>query len=39
MKNWSELASDESIAKAIECLKANGIDAVVVENGEEAKKN
>ena len=38
MKNWSELASNESIAKTIEALKANGIDAMVVENSEKAKK-
>ncbi|MBI2613652.1 MAG: LUD domain-containing protein [Candidatus Levybacteria bacterium] len=37
MKNWSELADDESIAKTIENLKANGIDALVVDNGIEAK--
>lgn len=38
MKNWSGLADNESIAKTIESLKANGIDAMVVENGEEARK-
>ena len=38
MKKWGELSSDESIAKTIEALKANGIDAMVVANGEEAKK-
>lgn len=37
MKNWSELANNESIAKAIEALKANGINAIVVGNGAEAK--
>ncbi len=38
MNDWSALASNESIAKTIESLKANGINAMVVENGEEAKK-
>lgn len=38
MKNWSELASDESIQKTIAALKANGINAFVVKNKEEAKK-
>ncbi len=38
MKDWSELASDESITKTIEALKANGINAIVVENGDRAKK-
>ena len=38
MKNWKALASDESIQNAIEALKANGIDAMVVENGDRAKK-
>ena len=38
MKDWGELASDESIAKTIESLKTSGINAIVVENGHEAKK-
>ena len=38
MKSWSKLASDKSISKTIESLKANGINAIVVENGEEAKR-
>lgn len=38
MKNWSELANNESIAKTIESLKANGIDAMAVENAQEAKE-
>ena len=38
MKSWSELASDESIAKTIESLKTNGINAILVKNKEEAKK-
>lgn len=38
MKNWSELASNELIAKTIEALKTNGINAIAVNNKEEAKK-
>ena len=38
MKDWSALATDEIITKTIESLKASGINAIVVENGEEAKK-
>lgn len=38
MNKWDTLATDESITKTIESLKANGIDATVVENGREAKK-
>lgn len=38
MNKWDILASDESIQKAVGALKANGIDAIVVENGIEAKK-
>jgi len=38
MKNWSELAGDESIAKTIENLKTSGINAIVVENGIKAKE-
>ncbi|OGH24843.1 MAG: hypothetical protein A3B47_00005 [Candidatus Levybacteria bacterium RIFCSPLOWO2_01_FULL_39_24] len=38
MKDWGELASPEDIQKTIEALKANGINAIVVENGQEAKK-
>lgn len=37
MKDFSQLATDESIAKAIESLKTNGISAFVVENRIEAK--
>lgn len=37
MKDWGELASDESIVKTVEALKANGINSLVVGNGEEAK--
>ncbi len=38
MKDWSILASSESIEKAVEALIVNGINALVVENGQEAKK-
>lgn len=38
MKNWSKLASAESITKTVENLKANGINAIAVENRKEAKK-
>lgn len=38
MNKWNILATDESIAKTIKSLKANGINAIVVENGAEAKK-
>lgn len=38
MKNWSKLASAESITKTVENLKANGINAIVVKNRKEAKK-
>ncbi len=35
---WDTLASEKSIQKTIEALKVNGISALVVENGEEAKE-
>ena len=38
MGKWNQLASKESIDKTIEALKANGIDAKFVQNGEDAKK-
>jgi hypothetical protein len=38
MKDWGELASTESIQKTVEALKSNGINAIVVENGQEAKQ-
>ena len=38
MKDWGMLASDESIEKTINALKANGINTIVVENREEARK-
>lgn len=37
-KDFSVLASDESIQKTIDALKANGIEAEVVDTGEEAKE-
>lgn len=38
MRDFTVLASDESIARTIDALKANGINAVVVENAQEARK-
>lgn len=38
MNNWNNLANDESIQKTMNALRTNGIDATVVENGEEAKQ-
>ena len=38
MKDWSKLASEESIAKTTENLKTNGINAMVVQNGVQAKE-
>ncbi|MBI1978937.1 MAG: lactate utilization protein [Candidatus Aenigmarchaeota archaeon] len=35
---WDELASDAQIQATVKALKANGIDAIVVENGEEARE-
>lgn len=37
MNKWNTLASEESTERAIESLKANGINAIVVENADEAK--
>lgn len=37
MSTWNQLASDESIQKTIAALKANGIEAMVVGSGAEAK--
>lgn len=37
MNDWNALASDKSINKTMESLKANGINAFVVENANEAK--
>lgn len=38
MKDFSVLATEESILKTIDALKANGIKAIVVKNKEEARK-
>lgn len=35
---WDIQANDETIIKVIDALKQNGIDAIVVNNGEEAKE-
>lgn len=38
MKDWSGLASLESISKTADSLKANGINVIVVKNAKEAKE-
>ncbi len=38
MTDWKTLADKETINKTIEILKANNINAMLVDNGEEAKK-
>jgi len=38
MNNWSKLASNESIARTVQGLRANGISPILVENGQEAKE-
>src|SRR5437867_2618340 len=38
MNKWEKLPSDSEIEKTIESLKKNGIDALVVKDGEEAKQ-
>src|SRR5258706_1912286 len=38
MTDWKTLADKETINKTIESLKANNINAMLVESGEEAKK-
>lgn len=35
---WNTLASEDSINRTLEALQANGMNVVVVENGEEAKQ-
>lgn len=35
---WGKLVDDETIEKTVKALKERGIDAIVVNNGEEAKK-
>lgn len=37
MDKWNKLADRETVDRTIEALKANGIDAEFVENGEQAK--
>src|SRR5689334_21692653 len=37
-KDFSALATNESIQKTIDALKANGMDAIVVDTGDEAKE-
>lgn len=38
MTTWDKLVDEESISNAINALKANGIEAMVTEDGEAAKK-
>lgn len=38
MKIWDKLADNRTIKKVVAALKVNGIDALVVEDGREAKK-
>ncbi len=38
MSNWNTLVDDKTIEKTIAALKVNGIEAEVVENGEQAKQ-
>lgn len=38
MKDWGTLADEASIQKTIAALKANGVEAIVVENGVVAKE-
>lgn len=38
MNEWKKLAEEQVLNKTIEALKLNGINSVVVENGEEAKE-
>lgn len=38
MAKWNKLASNDSVIKTAKNLEANGISAVVVKNGKEAKK-
>lgn len=37
MNDWTKIADDQSLQKTVESLKKNGIDALVVESGEQAK--
>ena len=38
MKDWTTLADEASIQKTVEALKANGVDAIVVDSKEKAKE-
>lgn len=38
MDKWKQIPTDETLAKTVATLKENGIDAIVVENGVEAKE-
>ena len=38
MKKWDKLADEKTIKNTVAALKANGIDAQVVENRQEAKR-
>lgn len=38
MKDWKKLANDASLEKTVAALQENGIDAVVVNTGEDAKQ-
>lgn len=38
MKKWDTLADDQTIGKTVQALKNNGVEAIVVENSEEARK-
>src|SRR5215475_2050661 len=37
-REFAKLASDEQIERTVKALEANGIHAIVAENGEEAKR-
>lgn len=39
MNNWTQIPSDEVINAAVTALKANNIEATIVENADEARKN
>ncbi len=38
MNQWMQLANESKIERTVSALKANGIDALVAENGDEAKR-
>lgn len=37
--NWKNIPDEATLAKTVSALQENGMDAIVVENGEEAKKH